>query len=68
MGGGENKQTNHVTIADLLMLSLIMPLASITKRHFMVRAGCRERHPADGRSVAGREADQDQLGYKETFP
>lgn len=30
--------------------------------------GCRERHPADGRTVAGREADQDQLGHKETHP
>jgi len=27
--------------------------------------GCRERHTADGRPVAGWEADPDQLGHQE---
>lgn len=31
----------------------------------LVSSGRRKRHPADGWAVAGREADQNQLGHKE---
>lgn len=34
----------------------------------LVASGCRERHTADGRAVAGRQADQNQLGHKEARP
>lgn len=40
----------------------------ITGSVVLVSSGCRKRHPADGWAVAGREADQNQLGHKEARP
>lgn len=31
----------------------------------VLSSGCGERHPADGRTVAGRQTDQDELGHEE---
>lgn len=52
----------------LLLLRLLLTVETLEPSSSVVIvcvAGCRERHPADGGPVVGRQTDQNQLGHQE---